>query len=291
MTAGIPGTGAMSSAHAPMQPVEPQSELMPDTATTLFASSATSNTVTQYSVPSNTVLSTLGPASGITNPEGLFVYKSSVYVTSGNQVLVFPIGQSTPSLTLQEGQQFQADDVAVAKNGTVYVANYTIGYSEPGDVLVFKKGQKTAEYGLNFSGLDPVISDTLDSSGNLYVAYLTSGNAARINEYPPGSQKGTNTGFSIKHPGGMAFDKDGNLVVVDETTIDVFTPGTSKPTRTFGSLQNGQFLTFNKQKTNLYVSDLGTNQIDEFDYATGKVKTTITLDGVTGLAYSPPAAL
>lgn len=84
--------------------------------------------------------------------------------------------------------------------------------------MVFKKGQKTSSYAIDFPGYDPVISDALDSNDNLYVAYLSSATAARINEYAPGSTKGKNTGFSIKDPGGMAFDKSGNLVVADGTT-------------------------------------------------------------------------
>jgi DNA-binding beta-propeller fold protein YncE len=85
----------------------------------------------------------------------------------------------------------------------------------------------------------------------------------------------------------MAFDKSGNLVVIDGGTIDVFTPGTSKPARTFGSLQQPQFLVFDKAQTVLYVTNYGANQIDEFDYSTGELINTISLTGPIGLAINP----
>ena len=107
---------------------------------TLYASSSTANTVTEYSLRSGTLIGTLGASSGINgNPEGMFFTKSHLYVTNGNQVLVFPVGQMTPSLTLQEPpsvEPFEAD-VAVGRNGTVYVANYIVNYSGPGIVVVF----------------------------------------------------------------------------------------------------------------------------------------------------------
>lgn len=98
---------------------------------TVYASSSNANTVTSYAVPGNTITGTLGSQSGISDPAGMAFAKGHLYVTSGNQVLVFAAGATTPSLTLLEGQQFQANDVAVGTDGTVYVANYTVGTTSP----------------------------------------------------------------------------------------------------------------------------------------------------------------
>ena len=258
---------------------------------TLYASS-TANTVTEYDLRNGTVIGTLGAASGINSgPSGMFFSKGHLYVTNGNQVLVFPAGQTTASLTLEDPIEGPfASDVVVGTDGTVYLANFEVNYSSEGNVEVFERGKTAPEYSINFPSTDPVNAVTLDSSNNLYVGYSDEhGPKARIAEYPPGSRKGQDTGWSLKSeiPGGMAFDKSGNLVVIDGAAIDVFTPGTSKPARTFGSLQQPQFLVFDKAQTVLYVTNYGANQIDEFDYSTGELINTISLTGPIGLAINP----
>ena len=203
---------------------------------TLYASS-TANTVTEYDLRNGTVIGTLGAASGINSgPSGMFFSRRKLQAPG------------PPLLTLEDPIEGPfASDVVVGTDGTVYLANFEVNYSSEGNVEVFKRGKTAPEYSINFPSTDPVNSVTLDSSNNLYVGYSDEhGPKARIAEYPPGSRKGQDTGWSLKSeiPGGMAFDKSGNLVVIDGGTIDVFTPGTSKPARTFGSLQQPQFLVF-----------------------------------------------
>jgi hypothetical protein len=304
--AGCSGAGSQfslteaSAGHASKtwQQTQPIAAFHTDaTAGTLYASSPTADTVTEYMLPGGGVLGTLGASSGIDDvPQGMFFSKDHLYVTNGNQVLVFPAGQTMPSEILQDSGSVSGpyvNDVVVGNDGSVYLANVFQNYSGAGVVAVFKKGQTIPSYVIRLSESEALFSVTLDSSNNLYLAYDDLKGLGRIDEYAPGKQKGKNTGWSLKYanPGGMAFDRSGNLVIVDDTVIDVFSKGIQKPIRAFGSLKQGAFLAFNKTQTHLFVTDSGSGQIDEFDYTTGGVVKTISLADATGVAIDPPASL
>ena len=285
---GVLSAGAVSTGWQPVQPI---AALQPGaSAGTLYASSPGANTVTEYQLPGDAIIGTLGASSGLSAPGGLFFSKEHLYVTNGNQVLIFGVGQTMPTLTIRDPAPF-ADDVVVGNDGTVYVANEEDDYEGYGDVLVFKKNRTVAEYTIIPPKVNEVGSVTLDSSNNLYIAYTLLNNSTRIEKYAPGSQKGEDTRWSLGYPGGMAFDKSGNLVIADKTRIDVFAPGAAKPTRTFGSLSYGVSVRFNQSQTHLFATDYGANQIDEFDYATGDILKAFSLAGAAGLAIDPPASL
>lgn len=57
----------------------------------------------------------------------------------------------------------------------------------------------------------------------------------------------------------------------------------------FGSFGQAGFLTFDKTKANLYVTDWGNDQIDVLDYASGQLTKTISLNEAYGVAIDRPA--
>jgi hypothetical protein len=78
---------------------------------------------------------------GVDGPGGLALdAQNTLYVANNNNgtVTAYPFGSTSPSLTLHDRLSF-ATDVAVARNGDVYVANRG---SKPG-IAVFKPGQNT----------------------------------------------------------------------------------------------------------------------------------------------------
>jgi hypothetical protein len=256
---------------------------------TLYVSSYQNSTVTEYSLPSGTVIATLGASGGINGPGGLFFTSGQLYVPTGPSVLIFPAGSSTPSKRLEE-TGISGDfggDVTVGKDGTVYDVNLVNNACGVGDFEVFEKGQTSPAYTVNMESQYSV-SAALDASNSLFVAYVPY-KVGRIKTYSFGKQTGKNTPWHLKAPGGIAFDKGGNLVAVDGTRIIVFAPHTHKPIRRFGSLQSGQYLAFDKTQTVLYVADSGANQVDEFDYASGRLLGSIRSSAPTGVAIDPPA--
>ncbi len=287
-SAQVPSQGAMFD-HGGQVLAQPKSSVV--TGETLYVSSPNANTVTEYSLPSGTIAGTLTASNGISDPEGMAFAKGHLYIANDTEALIFPRGKTDPSLTLQEpGPSYLAYDIVVDASGTVYLANLVTAYDDPGDVLVYKKGQTTYDYSLNFPCCVAVEGDAIDSSNYLHVSYASS-HSSRIMEYAPGSQKGKDTHWHVHDPTGMAFDEKGNLVVVDGgTQIDVFTHGDTEPVRTFGKLSSGQFLAFDKSHMYLYVADSGANQVDEFDYANGVVVKTFPLAGASGVAIDPPAS-
>ena len=256
---------------------------------TLYVSSFQNNTVTEYSLPSGTVIGTLGTSEGIYGPGGLFFTRGQLYVPTGPYVLIFPAGSSTPSLRLVETGISGAfgGDVTVGEDGTVYDVNLVNDACGVGDFEVFAKGQTKPEYTVIMDSQFS-ISAALDASNSLFVAYVPR-KIGRVEAYAFGAQTGKNTPWHLKTPGGITFDKDGNLVAVDGTRIIVFAPRTHKPIRRFGSLQSGQFLAFDKTYSVLYVADSYANQVDEFDYASGKLLGSIRSSDPTGVAVDPPA--
>ena len=256
---------------------------------TLYVSSFQNSTVTEYSLPGGTVIGTLGTPEGIYGPGGLFFTSGHLYVPTGPYVLLFPAGSPTPSLRLEETDISGAfgGDVTVGKDGTVYDVNLVNDACGVGEFEVFEKGQTRPAYAVNMES-QYSISATLDASNSLFVAYVPY-KIGRIEAYAFGAQTGKNTPWHLKTPGGIVFDKDGNLVAVDGTRIIVFAPRTHKPIRRFGSLQSGQFLAFDKTQTVLYVADSAANQVDEFDYASGKLLGSLSSPDPTGVAVDPPA--
>ncbi len=208
---------------------------------------------------------------------------------TGPYVLLFPAGSSTPSLRLVETNISGAfgGDVTVGNDGTVYDVNLVNDACGVGDFEVFAKDQTKPKYTVIMDSQFS-IAVALDASNSLFVAYVPR-KVGRIEAYSFGAQTGKNTPWRLNTPGGIAFDGDEDLVAVDGTRIDVFAAHTRKPIRQFGSLQSSQFLAFDKTRTVLYVADSYANQVDEFDYASGKLLGSIHSPDPTGVAVDPPA--
>jgi|HubBroStandDraft_1064217.scaffolds.fasta_scaffold92450_2 sugar lactone lactonase YvrE len=227
---------------------------------------------------------------GISGVDGLYVdAHKTLYACNfgGGTVTVYPAGSTSPSETLTGAGS--PIDVAVAKTGTVYVANFNEGTN--GTVLVYPKGQTTptstlVTYG---SGAFPE-GMTVDSKGDLYVAF--NDGTGQVEEFASGSGSGTNLGIHVGYVGGLTMDKSGDLLLVDQNVpaVDVFPPGATSPSQQIEGFKLGFDVAINKKNTDIYVSD-GFNppSVYEISYPAGSVVDTITnsLRGPYGLATSP----
>ena len=211
-----------------------------------------------------------------------------------NDVYVYEPGSGTPSETYSQDMDHPTD-VAVGRDGTVYVATFGDGY-----VTEFPPGSR--EPSLHFQAPSgTAFSLALDAANDLYVACTTS-NA--VFEFPPGSTQGTNLGLVLGgEPHGMTFDASGDLIVAvskapnSGSVIDVFPPGSTKPSKQIGGTFQPFMLALDRSQRHLYVADFGSGNHDggvfEFDYPSGELVGKYSQGGASGaygVAVNPPAA-
>ncbi|MBV9334145.1 MAG: hypothetical protein JO146_09065, partial [Candidatus Eremiobacteraeota bacterium] len=138
----------------------------------------------------------------VCNNAGQSVPGKGVYWT----VTVYRRGGSTPFQTYVNGV-FSPVDVAVAPNGTVYIANYSSAVTvyPPGSVNYYTTLPRP-------SGFAP-IGVALDRRGHVFVSYVPrSGSGGAIYEYTGTQGKDLGIAFTAS-PHGLAVDSHGNLIV------------------------------------------------------------------------------
>jgi hypothetical protein len=194
----------------------------------------------------------------------------NVYVanTGSADVFVFAPGATSPTTTLNDPGQ-QPIDVAVAKNGTTYVANIATSGGGPGSVSVYPPGTTNPSLTLRDDNFQEVVGIALDKRGDVFVSYSNGQSSGSVAEFPARSQTAQETGIAIGFPGGVAFDKTGNLLVVDQFTgiLNVFTVGNSMPTAELTLPGDGCFIAFGTHDKTLYLADFQNESIDVLDYA------------------------
>ncbi len=164
---------------------------------------------------------------GLTVDEAQNLYVAISPLGSGTaSVEVFPRGATTPSKVYTEGLS-GAEDVAVDKNGTLYVANLadpsgggcSQGNGLGGSVVEYAAGSMTPTATISdFPGCPNGVA--VDSSANLYLTYLYYSSSglpqSDVREYTTGSTKGRALGLRARGGldlGGIAIAPNGDIVV------------------------------------------------------------------------------
>jgi hypothetical protein len=231
---------------------------------------------------------------GVAAPDGLFVDRhNTLYVCNFGAATIteYPLGVTSPSKTLT-GAGVSALDVAVGRDGTVYVADFAEGAN--GHVFEYAHGSTTPTTTIDLAGYPEGLA--LDRNDNLFVAYQAMPNAGTVLEYAKGSTQGTDLQLPIVLVGGAAIDAQGNLLVVDQSNpnphVDVFAPGSKVPT-IIGGFDLAFDIALNKSNARLYVSRV---QNPAFVYEVAYPKGTIvqqlsnTIQTAYGVATSPDGA-
>ncbi len=229
---------------------------------------------------------------GISGPQGSFVdSKGDLFVANATNytVTMYPRGSSTWSLRYT-GFAYPTN-VSASTDGKVFVADL-VG----GKVVEFPKGSTRSKLTINVTDPQGV---ALDAKSNVYVAYNTGGHGAgpgQVNEYPPGSAKGTSLDLPIVWAAGDAVDASGDVVVADQGSgvgndaVYVFPPGSNKPSHTITQSMEDPFrIALDKGSKTLYVADPEVNALLVYQYPAGTLVNTITngLSSVYGVAVSP----
>lgn len=235
---------------------------------------------------------------GILGPGGLTTdRKGNLYVAdegpiSGKwTVQVYAPGSTSPTKSYTTDLS-SPTDTAVAKDGTIYVANFN-GLKN-GWVSVYPKGKVSKEYRLSdFNGGAP-LSVALDSQQNLYVMYDVN-NGSAVNEYKPGAKTGTNLNLAFGSGGGIQVDPAGNILVaqqLDPSAILIFPPGQTKPSQTILMPGGGEPFNFalNHKSKLLFVGEyFSANQVDRFAYPSAQFQYVIAngFENPSGVATAP----
>jgi hypothetical protein len=235
---------------------------------------------------------------GILGPGGLTTdRKGNLYVAdegpiSGTwTVQVYAPGATSPTKSYTTDLS-SPTDTAVAKDGTIYIANFN-GLSN-GWVAVYPKGNVSKEYRLSDFGGGAPLSVALDRKENLYVMYDVN-NGSAVNEYAPGATTGTNLNLAFSSGGGIQVDPAGNILVaqqLDPSEILIFPPGQTQPSQTIPMPGGGEPFNFalNHKSKALFVGEyFSANQVDRFAYPSTKFQYVIAngFNNPSGVATAP----
>jgi hypothetical protein len=227
--------------------------------------------------------------SGISDPDGIWVDdKGHLYVTSPTSSYIDEYrtkAGSSPIFTYSSGIS-DPIDVTTDRKGNVYEADNWGPY-------VAELGQKsntviaTCTPGGNVEGV------AIDKRGDVFVDSVVSGDSSKIVEYKGGLAgcNATPLPISLVFVGGMAIDKNNNLIVCDQygPTVDVIDPPYRKINRTLGSGWGTPFHVRISQKNDeIYVSDPKNFDVSVLAYPSGS--TIATLGSSNGIV-SPAGAV
>jgi hypothetical protein len=232
---------------------------------------------------------------GIAGPAGLTVDgEGDLFVanTAGNSITEYEPNGTSPETTYSQSVLGPVD-VAVDSAGTVYVANF---YSFVASVVEFSSGSQKPSLTI----ADPCscypVGLTLDSKGDLYVAYDDYYEQTLVYEYAPGSTKGVSLGLQFNQTrweaAGLAFDKSANLLVANATLpgVQIYPAGKLSSSKTFGNRGAPRFVALDSTEKSVFVSDTAANAVEEYAYPSGRMTNVITsgLKSVYGVAVNPP---
>lgn len=166
-----------------------------------------------------------------------------------------------------EDPDAQVSDIAIAQDGTVYVANVNTGYDGPGDVLVYPKGQTTPSrylgphkfanpWGVAVDSLNNVyVQDVVGSSTRLLIFHNARGSGRRLKN------------FTTEAPRKIVFDKSNDLIVpADDATLLVYAPPYTAKPKTYALKGIPVQCALNAAQSTLACTDVQNDSVDVYSY-------------------------
>lgn len=236
---------------------------------------------------------------GVVFPGGLTTDSSgNLYVPDEEQYNGEWVVQRYAPGTTSPGKTYTTDlsepcSIVIAKDGTMYVANYNAG--AVGWIAVYPKGDVSKEYRLSDSSAGSPVSVALDSKQDLYVMWGRGNRGSSVvYEYKPGATTGKNLNLDFAYGAGIQVDSAGNLLAVQQvlpSEILVFPPGKTEPSKSILLPNGGEpyALVLNRGSKLLFAGDAIGNLVDKFTYPSGKFQYPLAggFSNIGGLATQP----
>lgn len=189
----------------------------------------------------------------------------NVYITGRDSadIEVFPKGSSTILKTLSDPGE-RPIDVAIAGDGTVYVASSQNLNGGNGSVAVFQSG--VLKRIISDPNFHQVSSVAIDEHHLLIVCWINGGTGG-CDEFPSAKGSGISviSGAGI-FPGGVKFDKNENIVIENNSSLQVYPPSGGSPCNTIPLQNSPLFFAFDRSQTHFFYADRNNDAIVEETY-------------------------
>jgi len=236
------------------------------------------------------------------SPEGMTTDAAgNLYVTdlgvstegpAPGDIKVYPKGSTIYSRLIVPAKWIPFD-IAVGKDGTMYVANIAPRVSfSPGSVTIYPPDASQPSRTLHLQNFQ-VDGITLHAQTNtIYISYQSDSGDGHIAEFKHARGKAADLGVTYPEPWSIREDGNNNLLALDGSgTVEVYSEATRKLVQQIAVPNGAAWEAFNQKRTELFVSNF--EQVEILSYPAGAVIGSINQgwsksNYPTGIAYWPP---
>ena len=202
--------------------------------------------------------------------------EGNLYVANGDpsDIAEFAPGGLSPIFEYTAGMQLPVD-LTVDRSGNVFEADYGSFKTGAGG-FVNEYAQQTDALLQSCSLPGRVEGVAVDAAGDVFASYNGHGTGGHFVEFKGGLSGCNATELHVQAfaAGGIALDKDANLIVVDQLArrVKVFPPPYRHDKRRLGANYKNPFhVKLNRRNTLLFVTDTNGESVEVIDYATGRI--------------------
>lgn len=220
-------------------------------------------------------------SSGLENPQGMSERGSSITVanTGASNVRVYNGCNAQPTRTMDDSSGYPLD-VAIDRKGNTYVTNILDVGSSNGEVRRYSP-KNNVGIRIGDENLVRVYFVAVDAAGDVFVDGLNALDLGEVDWLPAGlGTEWKDTHLPLLFPGGLGFDKSGNIVIDDQEagTFTAYSVPQLKPTGTSFYCPGGHCVSFafNKQGDEMWIASGITNVIWGVRYPQGTAEDVIS---------------
>jgi hypothetical protein len=218
---------------------------------------------------------------GLNGPDGDWIDAGgNLYVANykGRNVTEYKPGRTQPACTYSSGLR-NPINVTTDASGNVFVVDWNYG-GRDGKGYVVQYAQCVDTVVKSYVVPGGAQGAAIDSSGNVFASYLTSGPTGATGalvEFTAGSSKPKLLGATYGYPGGMVIDKNGNLLVCDQThgELALVPPPYSAVSANYSGFSGPFHVALTQAETLLFIADPVAGKVDVLTYPLGILKKTL----------------